>query len=300
MITGSDFAKTYGPQGIYKWEAAAVAEVTKDSLTPWPWMDLHLADELGNAAVLRVQTDMLAIGPTQDHLRLPLFPSTAQGIFNLFGWLLPTPRLVYRIYQAAARKLQPVAMVPNLFHNMEQWVRHNAAVDAQLAAIAAQPGAPTTSFISGIGKNVVVSNIYKEGFVLIQGWYRPPPSPDVFDDRRPLDTPDRQPIQPNSNAHVASYIDYSHMIQAIGPEARVTPVGEAPRRMNTVDLYQSPTLWRLVSHEGPVKVPRYPSVVVPRRNLPSQALPPPGDSVDLVTSYPSTTDQGLQAASRFR
>lgn len=296
MITGSDFAKTYGPKGFAAWEAAAFAEAQKDSLTPWPWADLHVADAAGNKAVLRVQTDVLAIGPTQDALRLPLTPGTAQSIYNLFGWLLPTPWLSYRIYQMASRKLQPLPMNnrpgPTGPAHMEDWVRHSAAIDRQLAAL---PAPTTPGFISGLGKNVVVSNIYKPGVVLIQGWYRPPPSPDVFDDHRPLETPDRQPIQPNSNAHGASYLDYSHVIQAVGPEAIVTPVGEAPRRMNTVDLYQHPTLSRLVSHEGPVKVARYPSVVVARRNLPTQALPPNAEGVDIVTNVPSTTDQGLYA-----
>jgi hypothetical protein len=202
--------------------------------------------------------DDLAIGPLEDHLRLPLRPSTAQSILNLRGWLLPTPWIVYQMWRSAPVKLTPHPL-PNRFVNMDQFVEHSAILDQEIG------DAPLDALRAGTKKSVVVSNIYQPGKVLIHGWYRP--APDVFDDRTPLENPRRQPRQPKSNVHAADYWDYSHGIRAVGPVALVNG-----QPMPTVDLYQHPTLSHLVSNEGPVRTPRYPSPVPPAVNRPAHVL----------------------------
>jgi hypothetical protein len=228
-------------------------------------------------------SDVLSVGPVEDHVRLPLTPGTAQSICNLFGWLLPTPWLVYRTWQASSLKLEPIGLTPNLGPDLVQFAEHSAIIDAQLRADSRQPTAdsqptarqptadsrqPTadsrqpTAAVSGIKKHVVISNAYQPGKVLIFGWYRPPPAPDVFSNGRPMGASDRQPIQPRSNVHGALYVDYSHGIQPIAGQAIVNG-----QPMATADLYAHPTLSRLVSNEGPLRVVRYPSRVPVRSPL---------------------------------
>lgn len=290
-MTGKEFVDAYASKGYASWEAAALELAQKDGLTPWPWVDLDLADGAGNTARLRVQTDVLAIGPTQDSVRLPLTPGGAQNILNLYGWLLPTSWLVFKMFEAATEKLTPIQFWPNLGADLKQYAAHSAKIDAQRANAAVQPGAGP-HLLSGIKKHVVVSNIYKPptkttpGTVVIFGWYWPPPAPVVYDDKKPWTDPSRQPIQVKSNAHGDFYVDYSHGIQAIGPQALVN--GQV---MDTVDLYQHPTLSALVSNEGPVRVPRYPAVVLPRKNYGGPGLP---YALNVITNQPSLSNQALK------
>ena len=282
MLTGSDFARIYGGKGFAAWERAAFTLAQEeDGLTPWPFVPLTLSDGQGNTAVLQVQSDLLSIGPLEDHLRLPLTPQTAQSILNLRGWLLPTPWLTYQIWRAAPVKVQPHGMVPNKFQNMDQFVAHSALLDQQVG------DAPPDALRAGLKKSVVVSNIMLPGRVVIFGWYAP--EPDIYDNGKPMNTPGRQPLQPKSNVHFDSFWDYSHGIRAIGPVAIVNG-----QPMNTVDLYQHPTLSHLVSNEGPVRAPRYPSPVLPAVNRPAHVMVYPTTPV-VVATQPGNANRGIQS-----
>lgn len=269
LPTGSEFVAQYAKAGYAAWEAAALEIARQGGLTPFPWTDLTLVDEHANTARLRVQTDFVAIGPLTDFVRLPMLPNSGQAILNLAGWLYPTPWLVYQIFAAAQTKLVRIPFV-NRGADLNQYAAHSAAIDA---AIRAQGGAPGDGkLISGAKKHIVVSNdTYQAGKVLIFGWYNPEPI--VWPSNGiPYPDPRRQPIQPNSNAHGDFYEDYSHGIQAIGPDCIVTEQGGQPVKMKTVDLYQHPKLWTLVSKDGPLKVPRYPAIVAPQANVPTPGL----------------------------
>lgn len=282
MMLGSEFARVYGPRGFSAWEGAAFALAREDDgLTPWPFVPLALADDAGHTAILQVQSDVLSIGTLDDHLRLPLTPTTAQSIMNLRGWLLPTPWLVFQIWRAAPAKLEPQGMVPNVGASMAQFVAHSTMLDGRIAALDIGPEV----LRAGLKKSVVVDPMVP-GNVTIFGWYRPPPAPDVFDDHRGLNAPNRQPVQPIGDNHSALYIDYSHGIRCIGPTAIVD--GEP---MATVDLYQHPTLSRLVSNRGPVRSPRYPSPVLPFVNRPAHVLEYPTTPI-VVYPTPAYAERG--------
>lgn len=276
MITGSQFVTEFASKGFAAWEGAAFDVARHEGLTPFPFVDLVLSDGQ-NHAILKVQSDVLSIGTQADHIRLPLTPKRAQDIFNLFGWLLPTPWLTYQIWRASSVKLTPTPMAPNKGADLRQYAAHSKVIEEQLNASGAQFG----QLIAGMKKHVVVSNIYQNGKVLIFGWYRP--SPDVFDDGKSMAANDRQPIQPRSNVHGDFYVDYSHGIQAIGPTVSVNG-----RIMPTVELYQHPTLSKLVSNEGPVRVPRYPSNV--KTPTPDSLL---AKGVMFVPSEPGLANLGL-------
>lgn len=292
-MRGSEFAREYAGKGLTAWGAAALELARQGSLVPWPWVDVVLADDSGNTATLKISSDYLAVGDLEDHVRLPLTPSSAQNILNLSGSLLPTPWLEYRIWQQAPVKLAPTAAVPNKGANLDQYAQHSALVDEQLRTIGAAPG----MLVSGQKKDVIVSNIHKPGKVLIFGWRRPPPAPDVFDDGRAMTVPDRQPVQPKSNVHGDFYVDYSHGIRAVAPIAIVNG-----QEMTTADLYRHPTLSRLVSNEGPLRFIRYPARVPPAEVRPAVTLaaaPPTAiDTVDRAPDAPFTqgmTDIALDA-----
>lgn len=290
-MLGSEFIQQFAQKGLVSWEAAALQLARADALTPWPWVELPLTDGQ-NSAVLRVQTDVLAIGTFEDHVRLPLTPGAGQSIFNLFGWLYPTPWIVYQMWRAAPLKMPPTPSVPNLGANLHQYMSHSQVIDQQLRDAGAAPNDPRLR--GGIKKHIVVSNIAKPGKVLIFGWYRPPPAPDVFDDGRPMVTPDRQPIQPRSNVHGDFYADYAHGEQAIDGMSTVNG-----QPMPTADLYQHPTLSKLVSNEGPVRVPRYPSAVQPAASRPVHGSTFRA-AIDVVPNLPADADPGLEALIRRR
>lgn len=309
-MLGSEFVKQFATAGLGATEAAAIALARADAegktggqtglppnLTPWPWFDLHLQSG-SDTATLKVMTDVLSIGPFGDHVRLPMTPGGAQSICNLFGWLLPTPWLAYQIWRASPYKLAPIAMSPNKGWDLYQFADHSAridqAIDEQIApgaGVSTRPAGAVGGSVAGIKKSVVVSNIYQPGKVVIFGWYRPsPPFPDVFSDGRPIDAPNRQPIQPNSNAHGDYYIDYSHGIRPVAGACVVNG-----QTMATEDLYQHPTLSRLVNAENPsaLRVVRYPALVKPVQSRPlSVATYPTRDNVVeriVPTTPPETT-----------
>lgn len=292
-MLGSEFVKQYATAGLGATESAAIALAREEAegrvggntglppnLTPWPWFDLHLRapNENGGSdtATLSVMTDVLSLGPYGDHLRLPMTPSGAQSICNLFGWLLPTPWLVYQIWRASPYKLAPIAMVPNKGWDLYQFADHSARIDAALddklapgASVSPRPAGAVGGSVAGIKKSIVVSNDYQPGKLVIFGWYQPsPPFPDVFNDRKPWQDPTRQPRQVLSNAHGDFYIDYSHGIRPVSGSCIVNG-----KPMATADLYQHPTLSRLVSNETPssVRVVRYPAAVPPRQQRPAVA-----------------------------
>ena len=286
-MTGTEFLALFAKKGYVAWEAAALQLAREARLTPRAWVPITLTDGT-DTAIVQVQNDVVAVGPPEDSLRLPLTPTAAQAILNVMpegGAFLPTPWLVYQMFRAAPVKLQPTKQPVSA--KLEDFARHSAAIDQQLAALGPEARG---RLISGAKKHVVVSNIYQPKKVLIHGWYKPPPHPDVFDDGSHWTSPDRQPQQVKSNAHGDFYFDYSHGIQAVHPIAVVNG-----RPMLTEDLYKHPTLSRLVSNEGPVRVTRYPTSVpvapvpagVAQAAADAVASGQPGFSIQPVTFSPS-------------
>lgn len=301
-MLGSEFIATYAQRGAAVWERAALALAqAQDGLVPWPWVDLTLTDG-PDTATLKIQADVLAVGTFEDHVRLPMTPTMAQAVANVTGALLPTPWIAYQVWRNAIAKLEPHPMVPNQGANLAQYAAHSSVIDAQLSQAGFQPDAPIEGFVCGTKKAVVVSNLYQPGKVLIFGWYRPPPAPDVFDDGSKMESMTRQPIQPRSNVHGDFYVDYSHGIRLVHPQCMVNG-----QMMRTEDLYQHLTLARLVSNEQsdgrivppgapgqPVRKPRYPAPVKPLAGSGGGAVALYQDQDDVrVPTEPSTTNQGL-------
>lgn len=186
-----------------------------------------------------VMPDYLAIGSDDDYCRIPMGPITAQRIADLFGAILPTSKLVDDIYLNSEIKLSPVAYKPVGDYNtlVTKFVEHSRVIDLQLDSVNYNPG----ELISGIKKDVILSSkIYnsdKKHRVVIYGWHKP----------------DGKPIQPASNVHVNTYVDYSHGIRLLNNEIIID--GEL---MLIDSILKDPVLFKLLSdEEQPLKQTSY-------------------------------------------
>jgi len=167
---------------------------------------------------------------------LPLTPINAQRIANSLGMLLPTSKMVDAIWVQSQVKLLPQPLVPNKGANLAQYAEHSRAIDGQLET---QASLLSGAFpVSGQKKDIILSNIWKPGKVVIYGWYRP----------------DGSHIQPKYNVHGDFYVDYSHGVRLVSPQMLVDG---SP--MNVEDVLRSPELASLLSDEGVLNRTRYPT-----------------------------------------
>ena len=65
---------------------------------------------------------------------------------------------------------------------------------------------------------------------------------------------DGSPIQPLYTGHVDDWVDYSHGIRLVSRRVVIDGVEQ-----DLHDLLQDSSRWRLVSDEGPMRAPRYPT-----------------------------------------
>lgn len=257
-MKGTEFAASFGKQNLPAWETAAFElEKSGQNLKP-SFTAITLAHKDGRTAVMDVANDYFSVGEADDFIRLPLLPGMAQKIANLTGLLLPTPTLVYRIWQASV-KLKRISIAAlgesNKGPSFAQYVKHNAAVQAQIDPAGAG------KLLSGHKKDIVVGNLFKPNKVLIFGWYKP--APDVFNDGSDWQTPDRQPQQAYSNAHGSNYVDYSHGVRFISPLMTVEG-----KDIETERVFTDADLSGFVSNEGRIKMPRYPAPFPPAGQKP--------------------------------
>lgn len=180
--------------------------------------------------VYQVMPDYLAIGSDEDYCRIPMSPITAQKIADLYGAILPTQKLVDDIYKNSSIKLEPVTYYPKDNNNEKifMFVKHNAAIDSQLTSESYKQG----DLIGGIKKDVVICGLLADtnrvNHVSIYGWHRL----------------DGKAIQPLTNIHKNSYVDYSHGVRLINNEALLDG-----KIIKISDLLKDKILYKIVSDE---------------------------------------------------
>jgi hypothetical protein len=163
---------------------------------------------------LCVMPDYLSVGSDQDALLMPMGLPTALEVAARYGFMLPTPRMVDAIYDAATVKLDPEPMpAGNEMRSTAYVIRHNQLIAAQRATKRASPDALT----AGHKKDLVASSRLASapGRVAIYGWHRGP----------------HQPIQQLSTVHGAGYADYSHGVRLV---SKTVYVDGAPRQIDAV------------------------------------------------------------------
>lgn len=192
-----------------------------------------------HTVIYKVMPDYLAIGSNEDFCRIPMGPITAQRLATLFGATMPTSKLVDNIYTNSAIKLQPVTYAPvgNQNELVPKFVLHNRAIDS-LRLIA---GGVLGQLTGGTKKDVVVSNKIvdpsRPNHVTIYGWHQL----------------NGQPIQPLTNIHINTYVDYSHGIRFLNNEI----IFDGQIRKIT-DLLRDDILYKVLSDEqGAMSQPGY-------------------------------------------
>ena len=164
--------------------------------------------------MLCVMPDYLSVGSDQDALLVPMGLPTALEVAARYGLVLPTPRMVDAIYDAAPVKLDPEPLpAGNAMRSTAYVVRHDRLIAAQLAA----RHAPRDALTAGHKKDLVATARLASapGRVAIYGWHRAR----------------HQPIQPLSTVHGAGYADYSHGVRLV---SRIVYVDVAPRPIDEV------------------------------------------------------------------
>ncbi len=192
-----------------------------------------------------VLPDYLAIGTDSDYCRIPIGPITAQRLADLFGAIMPTRKLVDNIYLNCDVKLQPVTYTPigNQNELVPKFIQHNTAIDSQFAIAGGVYGQLT----GGTKKDVVLSNKIidpaRPNHVTIYGWHQL----------------NGQPIQPLTNIHVNTYVDYSHGIRFLNNEFLLDG---AVKKIN--QILSDEILYKVLSDEtGAMVQPTYISTATP-------------------------------------
>lgn len=198
----------------------------------------------------QVMPDYLSIGTDTNYCRVPMGPITAQKAADFFGMVMPTRKLVDEIYLDADIHLSPVTYAPigNQNEGVPKFIEHNTAIQGQLQNAGAELG----QMVGGTKKDVVLSNLIidpsREGHVTIYGWHQL----------------NGNPIQPLTNIHTNTYVDYSHGIRFM--DARVMIDGN---QSSATSILRSSSEYTLLSDEsGPMVQPTY----IPDGSLPARPV----------------------------
>jgi len=187
-----------------------------------------------------VASDYLAIGCDTDYFLMPMSPMLVTRIGTLTGTTLPTRKMVGDIWSAAAVKLAPQPLTAgSQMSTIPYFAHHDSIVGQQRATFLN----PLGSLVSGDKKDVIISNsIYNTANrVIIFGWYYQ----------------NGTYIQPLTNVHADTYMDYSHGIRLIQNACMLN--GTTATTIQSV--LESLTLNTLLSDEGIISQPWYPYVI---------------------------------------
>lgn len=182
--------------------------------------------------------DYLAIGCDTNYFLCPMSPIIATKIADSIGCTLPTRKMVNDIYAQAALKLPPLTIpASGTMTTVQAFAQHNGMLYSQRSG--SLTPYPSGTLVGGDKKDVVISNlIYSTANrVVIYGWH----------------TSIGNPIQPLSNVHADTYMDYSHGMRFIQNSVIYNGV---PTTIKAI--LQSPTLNPLLSDEGVINPPEYP------------------------------------------
>lgn len=182
--------------------------------------------------------DYLAIGCDTNYFLCPMSPIVATKIADSIDCTLPTRKMVNDIYAQAALKLAPLTIpASGTMTTVQAFAQHNGMVGAQRSGSVTVY--PLGTLTGGDKKDVVISNqIYTTANrVVIYGWH----------------TSVGNPIQPLSNVHADTYMDYSHGMRFV--QNSVVYNGT---QTTIKAILQSSTLNTLLSDEGVIALPQYP------------------------------------------
>lgn len=228
-LNGSDFIQTIiniGP--TQQREDLIFAEFQKGNVPDFMRNFVEISLSVGSDSILYyVTSDVLCVGTDDDFIRTPLNPITAQKIADLYGCVLPTPKMATQIWKAATVKLNPDpngAPYDNTQQSTEKFVFHNGKIEKQRAGRA--------GLINGHKKDVVICKhlLSDHSKVAIFGWF--------YSNGSPIQ-------QLNPKDHSKEYKDYSHGIRLI---AKTCVINDEFK--DVYDVLKDPSLCHLLSDEG--------------------------------------------------
>jgi len=190
-------------------------------------------------ATVWVVPDYLAVGSDDDFLYIPLTYYSATAIASRLDCVLPTARIVDAVYDQSAYHLPPSPLPAGPLMRSNLYLsRHQRRIDEQRA------GLPLGELISGHKKDVVLGNrLHRHpARIAIYGWHRGR----------------RDPIQPLSTVHGATYDDYSHGVRLVSDTVIVDG-----RPRSIYEALQDARLASVLSREG---VTRYPWMLMHPRD----------------------------------
>ena len=236
---GNRFMKSIADLPREEREAHILAQLLSGNVPPFLRKFVNVATTGADAngkehtVIYQVMPDYLSVGSDRDFVRLDITPMTAQSIADAFECSLPTTKMVDEIYLLAEVKLEPKPLTQDR-ESMLTFIEHNSIIEGQ------RKGKRLSALVAGTKKDVVVTNrIFERPHrVAIYGWHKL----------------DGTPIQPLTTVHVDWYVDYSHGIRLV---KRSILVDGNPRDIR--DVLADPVLAPLLSDEGPIEKPYYPS-----------------------------------------
>ena len=241
---GSEFAARVWVLDLPEREQAIFQEITAGNVpnflrTLCPVSVTNIAGGTTNKGTFYVTPDYLAIGSDEDYFLAPISPNTGQRIADALQCSLPTPKMVNDIYRAAEVKLPPAPIPPSAaMTTVAVFSNHNATVWSQRKAGLKEH--PLGALVAGHQKDIVISAKLPEtpGKMAIYGWHRT----------------NGVPIQPLYLKHAAAWVDYSQCTRLVQQVMLIN--GE---RRRVAEVLSDPRLAELLSDEGPVPNPRYPT-----------------------------------------
>ncbi len=262
--TGTEFARRITPLDLAEREKEVVAQISSGNVPNFlrklcPVPASSAGQGTTNSATFYATPDYLAVGSDEDYFLIPISPNTAQRIADALGCSLPTPKMVDEIYAAAEVKLAPAPIPPTpAMTTVPVFSNHYAIVLAQRAE--QLQAHPLGALVAGHQKDVVISAklTAAPGKVAIYGWHQT----------------NGVPIQPLYLKHAASWVDYSQCTRLVQQKMTVNGLTKT-----LADVLADPVLAGLLSNEGPIPNPRYPT----------NALPQPGSTAQVKTNAAGLT-----------
>ncbi len=245
-LNGSEFIKNITKTGDLGREKAILKEIRRGNIPPYirDLKPITYEQTLNTGRSVEVTfwvtPDYLAIGSNTDYIRIPMNPITAQRIADHFGCVLPTTKMVDKIFEQAEVKLKPATFTPGeQMVRTEQFAKHHQLIQQQLKNYS------QGDLVAGHKKDVVISNRlqWKSQRVAIYGWHKA----------------NGQAIQPLSTIHGDYYADYSHGVRLISGTMSINGM-----LLPVVEVLQDPILSQTISYEGTLKSTRYPTALYPK------------------------------------
>lgn len=275
--SGSEFFKQIASMDFAHREAAIAQQICLGNVPDFlrhlaPVTLTNVTQGETNILTFFVTSDYLGIGTDQDWVLTPMSPITAQIIANATDASLPTRKMVDLIQSAAPVKLSPSPIPPSsAMTSVAVFAEHDREAKKQRNRLLKQH--PLGTLVAGHKKDLVLTPRLAQapGKEALYGWHHP----------------DGTVIQPLYLGHTVKWVDYSHGIRLV--QQRVLLNGQ-PHRLEK--LLNAPKDAVLLSDEGPISHPRYPT------NFSSPALSRPLSATNPAKAFefrwqsgPATNEQ---------